>query len=280
MQKSRFRYLVSFLLCLGLSACSLDDLIDAGGGGKGLSETEITMGLKSALNVGIDSASSRLSLTDGYWQNAVIKVLLPPDVQEAFAYTETLEQKIAQYDQFGLVSLGLSKVFSFQSFAALRLQLWQSLNRAAEAAAPLSINIFKNAITDISITDGIDILRGDSTAATLYLSGKTYSPLQTAYTPFVDSALAKVNATVLWNQFSTQYNSLLTAFSANSVLTQTLSAAGYQVQLKPLTTDLSTYTTGKALDGLFWAVGQEENRIRKDPIARVTEILKKVFGRD
>ena len=132
-----------------------------------------------------------------------------------------------------------------------------SLNRAAEDAATSAAPIFINAIKGITITDALGILRGSDTAATSYLRGKTTVALTNAFRPVIDKSLAKVNATKYWSDVFTAYN---------------------QFAAKKINPDLAGYVTEKALGGIFYQVGLEEKAIRKDPVARTTEILKKVFG--
>jgi hypothetical protein len=132
-----------------------------------------------------------------------------------------------------------------------------SLNRAAEDAAKSAAPIFIDAITSMSIQDALGILQGGDFAATNYLKAKTTTPLTNAFRPVIESSLQKVNATKYWSDVFTAYNK----FATNKV-----------------NPDLTAYVTGKALDGIFYQVGLEEQKIRKDPVARVSEILKKVFG--
>lgn len=132
-----------------------------------------------------------------------------------------------------------------------------SLNRAAEDAASSAAPIFINAIKGITIQDAVGILRGGDFAATNYLKGKTSIQLTEAFRPVIEKSLSKVNATKYWSDVFTAYN----RFAANKI-----------------NPDLSAYVTGKAMDGIFYQVGLEEQKIRKDPVARTTEILKKVFG--
>lgn len=132
-----------------------------------------------------------------------------------------------------------------------------SLNRAAEDAASSAAPIFINAIKGMTIQDALGILKGGDFAATNYLKGKTTTPLTEAFRPVIERSLGKVNATKYWSDVFTTYNK----FAANKI-----------------NPDLSGYVTGKALDGIFYQVGLEEQKIRKDPVARTTEILKKVFG--
>ncbi|MFM9910062.1 MAG: DUF4197 domain-containing protein [Chitinophagaceae bacterium] len=134
-----------------------------------------------------------------------------------------------------------------------------SMNRAAEDASKSAAPIFINAIKEMSFQDAFSILKGNDTAATSYLKEKTTSALTTAFKPVIDEALKKTDATKYWRDVFETYNKLPTTF-------------------KKINTDLSGYVTEKALGGLFYQVALEEQKIRKDPAARVTDILKKVFA--
>ncbi len=273
------RFSLILLLALGSSSCTLEDIISgsSGSGGGGLSSEDIIKGLKAALNLGIDSASSQLSQVNGYLLNEAITIILPEDVENALNYADQIDSTIQSYNPLNLFPKEAVSIpgfdFSFSDFRGLREDLKTSINRAAEAAAPLSVGIFKTAILDMTINDGMSILQGDTTAATDYLSGKTLSPLTSAYSPFVKDALDSVNANQIWNDFSTMYNSLRNLYGASIIVNDLI-----DVNLQPLTTDLATYTTDKALFGLFVVVGEEEAKIRRDPMARVSDILEKVFG--
>ena len=132
-----------------------------------------------------------------------------------------------------------------------------SMNRAAEDAAKSAAPIFINAIKGMSFQDALAILKGNDNAATNYLKDKTTLSLTEAFRPVIESSLAKVGATKHWNTVFTTYNKL----SADKV-----------------NPDLSAYVTEKALTGIFFQVAQEEQKIRKDPMARTSDILKKVFS--
>ena len=134
-----------------------------------------------------------------------------------------------------------------------------SMNRAAEEASKSAAPIFVDAITSMSIQDAFGILKGSDSAATVYLKGKTTASLTNAFKPVIETALEKTNATKHWKDVFETYNKLPTTFNK-------------------VNTDLSGYVTDKALTGLFFQVALEEQKIRKDPAARVTDILKKVFG--
>ena len=132
-----------------------------------------------------------------------------------------------------------------------------SMNRAAEDAANGVGDIFWNAIKGMSITDGLKILRGGDFAATDYLKSNTTKVLTEKFRPVIDASLTKVDATKYWKDVFTAYNK----FSST-----------------PVNTDLNDYVTEKALSGLFYNIGLQEQKIRKDPAAQVTDILKKVFS--
>jgi Protein of unknown function (DUF4197) len=132
-----------------------------------------------------------------------------------------------------------------------------SMNRAAEDASKEVAPIFMNAIKGMTIGDGLSILKGGDFAATNYLKEKTTASLTEKFRPVIETSLKKVDATKYWNTIFTTYNK----FSTEKV-----------------NTDLIAYVTEKALYGLFYQVSLEEQKIRKDPMARTTDILKKVFA--
>jgi hypothetical protein len=132
-----------------------------------------------------------------------------------------------------------------------------SMNRAAEDAARKASPIFVNAVKEMSIQDAMGILQGGDNAATNYLQSKTTSQLTEAFRPVIEESLQKVDATKYWNTIFTNYN---------------------RVSMEKINPDLSAYVTEKALSGIFFQLAQEEAKIRKDPMARTTEILKQVFG--
>lgn len=133
-----------------------------------------------------------------------------------------------------------------------------SMNRAAEDAAKSAAPIFIQAIRSISFQDALGILRGPDTAATSYLRKTTSSRLTASFRPVIDSALLHKGATRYWNDLIRTYNRVPFVRKVNP--------------------NLLDYVTQKALDGIFFTMGREETRIRKDPAARATDLLKKVFG--
>lgn len=133
-----------------------------------------------------------------------------------------------------------------------------SLNRAAEEAALKAAPVFIDAITNMSVQDGFAILKGSDTAATNYLRKTTYAPLEAKFSPIVKEAIAKVKVTSYWTPLATAYNKL--------------------PGVKKQNPNLDKYVTDKAIGGLMLLISDEETKIRKDPAARVTDLLKKVFG--
>ena len=148
-----------------------------------------------------------------------------------------------------LVSTGLSKqVTAFE----------ESMNRAAEEAAKGAYDIFAGAVKEMTIQDGFAILNGTDTAATHYLRDKTTLPLKSKFSPVVQSAIEKVNVTSYWSPLVTAYNRIPGVAKQNP--------------------NLEDYITGRAIDGLMSLIAEQEMKIRQDPAAQVTALLKKVFG--
>lgn len=133
-----------------------------------------------------------------------------------------------------------------------------SINRAAEDAAKEAAPIFIAAIKNMTIADAIGIVKGNQNAATLYLSKTTGAELKRKFSPVIKNSLDNVNATRYWTDIMNTYNKI-----------------PFVQKMNP---DLSAYVTDKAIEGLFVMVAKEELKIRKDPVARTTELLRKVFG--
>ena len=198
-----------------------------------LSNEDIINGLREALRVGTDSSSQRLGKIDGFFADAAVKILMP---EQAKKVEKTLR------------NLGMGKLVD---------KAVLSMNRAAEDAARGVGNIFWNSIKQMSIKDGLQILKGGDFAATDYLKKTTTAELTEKFRAVIESSLTKFDATKYWKDVFSTYN----RFSSD-----------------PVNTDLNTYVTESALSGLFYNIGLEEQKIRKNPAARVTDILKKVFG--
>ncbi len=272
-------------LILLFTACDLEMVVNESLDTSGLSKKEVVEGLKAALKVGTDTSVSQLSKVNGYLGNALVKILIPDDVKSALDFADSLNDLTGGSIQGVLSALSLFPItfteFDFEGFQSIRSDLERAMNRAAEEAAPKSVNIFYEAITGLSIDDGFRILNGSDTAATSYLKGRTYSPLKDEFKPLISSAISTVNADKIWNEFKTYYNQLAEYHLSLKNLADNFSGdvgiALLDMELEPIHTELDEYTTQKALTGLFLVVGEEETRIRQDPVARVSEILQKVF---
>ena len=134
-----------------------------------------------------------------------------------------------------------------------------SMNRAAEKAAPMAATFFVSAIKEMSFEDARGLLKGGDTAATEFFRKKTHDKMYEAFKPVVSSSMSEVGVTRSYKNMMSKYESI------PFVDKQSL--------------DLDHYVTEKSLDGLFYMVGQEEKKIRTDPAARVTDLLKTVFGK-
>ena len=213
-----------------------------------VTNAENISGLKSSLDVGIEKAVGLLSVENAFYGNEALKILLPAEANQII-------------ENIKLIPGGEDLV----NRAVL------SLNRSAEDAVKEATPIFKNAIRNMSIADAGKILFGPDSAATAYLRQTTYQELKTAFAPKVRASLDKplvagVSTNETWNTLSDAYNKV-----ANTMVAK---IAG----LKPVNISLEEYATQKALDALFVKVAEEEKAIRTDPVARVNDILKRVFG--
>ena len=239
-------FLLSFILfsCAELEQFARQTLEDD----KPLTQTEIISGLKEALIVGTNKSVDILGVTDGYYKDEMVKILLPPEAD--------------------IIVNNIGRVPGGQQ---LLNDLLLRINRAAEDAVTEAKPIFVNSIKSMTINDAVGILRGENNAATMYLHQTTYDGLYNLYRPKIQNSLDKklvgnVSTSQSWNTLTSKWNE-----AANSLVGQ---IAG----LKPVETKLDEHLTGKALDGLFLKIEEEEKLIRKDPAARVTALLKRVFG--
>jgi len=199
-----------------------------------LSSADIGSGLKEALNKGVQQGTAKLSAADGFFKDAAIKILMPPEAQK------------------------VEKTLRNTGFGPQVDEAILSMNRAAEDAAKSASPIFLDAIKQMSFQDALAILKGGDSSATQYLRSKTTMALTAAFRPVIDKSLSKVNATEYWNTVFGTYNKV--------------------PFVKKVNPDLGAYVTEKALTGIFYQIALEEVDIRKNPVARTTDILKKVFG--
>lgn len=242
--------ILSLVLIVALTGCAelmqiAQQTLDEG---KPLTQTEIISGLKEALVVGTNKSVDILGIADGYYKDELVKILLPP---EADIIVDNLN-KIPGGNQ-------------------LIEDVLLNINRAAEDAVSEAKPIFVNSITSMTITDAVGILKGENNAATQYLHKTTYDQLFELYRPKIKASVDKklvgnVSTGQSWNTLSGKWNEV-----ANSIVGR---VAGF----KPVELELDEYLTHKALDGLFLKIENQEKLIREDPVARVSDILKRVFG--
>lgn len=213
-----------------------------------LSKEEIANGLKNALTTGSTKASTNLNKPDGFLKDAAVKILLPPEAQ--------------------IIAKNIRLIPGGQKLiddAILRM------NRAAEDAVITAKPIFINTITNMTIADAWNILHGADDAATHYLKTNAYAPLQMAFQPKISESLNKklvggISAAESWKAL----------MNANNKAAKTV--AGRMAGMKTVNPNLAQYVTEKALTGMFIKIADEEKQIRKNPAARINDVLKKVFG--
>jgi hypothetical protein len=203
-------------------------------GTSGLSQEDAAAGIKEALSNGTTKGVNLVSKQDGYFGDATIKIPFPEDAK-------TVETKLR--------SMGMGKKCD---------DVILSLNRAAEDAAIKAKDIFIDAIKAMTVSDAINIVKGNDDAATQYLKSHTTAELIKQFKPIIEESLKKVNATKYWEDVITTYNKI--------------------PMVKKVNPDLAQYVTEKAIDGLFAKIAIEEKEIRKNPAARTSALLKKVFG--
>ena len=200
----------------------------------GLSTEDIAGGLKEALLKGAQTGTQKLSSPGGFLENAALKIIMPPEAQK-------IESTLRR--------LGFNQLMD---------DMIVSMNRAAEDACKTAIPIFTNAIKEMTITDGTNILKGSDTSATAYLRTKTNTALAQSFSPVIKSSLDKVNATQYWEKIITTYNSV-------------------PLIGKKMNPDLVAYVTDKSLSGIYTEIATQEKDIRANPAARTSALLQKVF---
>jgi len=202
----------------------------------GLDDATVVKGLKEALSTGTGNAVASVSKTDGYFDNQLIRILMPEKLRTAadlmgkFGFRQ-------EVDDFVL-----------------------AMNRAAEKAAPKAREHFISALKAMTFEDAQKILQGGDTSATDYFRRSTDKAIFADFKPVVSSSLQEVGAVQSYRQMADSFKSIPFAGSFADV-------------------DLDNYVTNKAVDGLFTMIGEEEKKIRTDPAARGSELLKKVFGK-
>lgn len=199
-----------------------------------LSSADASKGLKTALEKGALNAVGLLGAKDGFLGNPQVRIPLPGYLNDAVQLLRTFGQG--------------EKVD----------ELLTSMNRAAEAAVPMSRDLLLNAVKTMSVTDAKGILSGGDTAVTEFFASKTRPSLAQKFLPVVTQATAKVG-------LADKYNAVAGKASEFGLV-------------KKEDANIQQYVTGKTLDGLFFMISEEEKKIRQNPVGYGSAILSKVFG--
>ncbi|MEL0082850.1 MAG: DUF4197 domain-containing protein [Gammaproteobacteria bacterium] len=208
-----------------------------------LSNSEITAGLKEALARGVETAINSLGQTGGFMDDSRVKIPLPGSLQLVERTARNLGQ--GQYaDQFVA-----------------------TMNQAAEQAVPEAAGLLAEAIRQMSVEDAMQIVNGPDDAATQYFRRVSETQLAERFRPIIERATGQLGVTSAYKGLVSKAAPML----ENSML-------GGLVPQEAL--DVDQYVTDKALDGLFTHIALEEKRIRENPAARTTDLLKKVFSSD
>jgi hypothetical protein len=179
-------YFSLFLFTLILSSCNILSNLP---GGSGITEAEAAQGIRQALEKGVDQGVSLLNKSDGFFENAAYKILIPPDAAK-------IENTLRQLGMGSLVDRAIMQV-----------------NRAAEDAVGYARPIFADAIREMTIADAINIIRGGDTSATNYFRTKTTNKLIAAFSPIIKSSLDKFSATKYYSDMVTTYNNFPTTLN-------------------------------------------------------------------
>lgn len=219
-----------------------------------LGEKQVASGLKEALNVGIKTAVELLGKEDGYYENLDVKILLPEELKKA---DETIR---------GFGGAEISEM------------LVKKMNRAAEKAAPQALDIFVDGVKEMKIEDAMKLLSGEKNAATSYLQEHTSDDLIKAFYPVVQGTMEEVNALKTYNEYVGKLKSGSVGKVGSLLQSSGLTKGTALEGVTDIELDINKYVTEKAIGGLFSTLAKEEEKIRENPEARVTDLLKDVFG--
>ena len=222
------RNLLLLIIILQSYACSeLQQVVNQlPQGGTGVSNLEIAQGLREALDMGIDKQVSKLTKTDGFYKNDLVKILLPEELQK-------VDKTLRDIGLGNLADEGL-----------------KVLNRAAEDAVSEATPIFINAIKGITFNDAKNILLGSDDAATQYLTNATQTALYAKFNPIIKSSFEKVGADQIWSNLINRYNNLPLTKKVNPDLTDYVTTEALNgvytmisVEEKEIRTKVSSRTT-------------------------------------
>lgn len=211
-------------------------------------EEQTANALKEALAKGAESAVRQLGVPGGFLTNLNVKIPMPPGLQKVEKTLRTLKQE------------------------ALADEFVTTMNRAAESAVPAAATVFTDSIKQMSIADARAILAGSNDAATQYFRRTSTNALQKQFLPIVKKATDAAGVTAA-------YKAMLAKVGPAASVAQGLGGSfGKSLGFDAASLDLDSYVTARAMDGLFKMVAEEEKRIRENPVARSTDLLKQVFG--
>ncbi|WP_431136222.1 DUF4197 domain-containing protein [Psychroserpens mesophilus] len=223
------RKLLAFVLILNLTACAeLQSVVDQlpQQTGSVLTNADMAAGLRQALDLGIDKQVSKLTQTDGFFKNELVKILLPEELQKV---------------DKGLRDIGLGNLAD----EGLKV-----LNRAAEDAVKEATPIFVNAVKGITFNDAKTILLGSDNAATQYLTSKTQTELYNKFKPVINNSFSKVGADQIWSNLINKYNAIPFTNNVNPDLTDYVTGEALKgvytmiaVEEKEIRTKVSSRTT-------------------------------------
>ena len=244
---------LALIVCLtiagGAGAQSLEQQLkdrllggNAGSSAAGLSEKDAAGGVREALAQGVDRAVRQLGAPDGFFRDEAVKILVPQRLR-----------KLADLAR----QLGAGrKVDAFEL----------SMNRAAEKAVPLAAGIIADSVRKMTLQDAIGLVRGGETSATDFFRRTSEEKLYAAFLPIVQKQTASVGVTQKYKDFSKKAG-------GNALAGALLGDQGMNGA------DLDDYVTRRTIDGLFHVIAEQERQIRRDPGARTTDLLRRVFGR-
>ena len=303
MRKFIFITLFSLMLSLSLLSCGMHSVLS-----DDLSNSKIVEALQEALFLGSKTAANSLGIpcannsggcTTGYLGNELVEIFLPDTIKNVLDKIDSFTGKLDSINS--LLSLGGSLLKpsadaqslsfgnlwnGFSDMHGLGGRIKETLNRGAESAAPQSVDLFKNAIFEMSFSDARSILFGnDSIAATSYLKQMTFTGLQGIFGGILKSCLDALHLNNIWSPVASSYNSFANNYANNSLSTAVntynslhpgnkihMPALPYSRLGEDLSGDLSNFATGKALDGLFYMVGVQESKLRADPWGTVRAV--------
>ena len=206
----------------------------------GLSQDQVADALKQALGKGVQTAITNLAKPDGFLANPKVRIPMPEKLQTVEKTLRALKQ-----DQYA------------DEFVT-------TMNRAAEAAVPAALPIFTDALKSMTIDDAKKLASGTNDSATQFFKTKGEKQIQEKMAPIVKQATEKAGVTAAYKKLLAQGGGASSFFN--------------KLNYDPASLDVDKYVTQKASDGLFRMIAEEEERIRKNPAARTTELLQKVFG--